>query len=510
MVEEERKYAVDEDWVLPDLSAVAPAGGGVRARPAVTLVATYVDTVDLRLARAGVSLRHRAGDEPPWTVKLPTGSPGVRHEISRPGPVGAPPAELAELVTVFHRGAPLAPVAVVRTVRTAYDVHDAAGTVLAEVVDDQVTVRDDDGATTGAFRELEAERKAGDGALLDRIGAALREAGARDGGFTPKHVRALGPAAAGEPDLAAPAGLPAAPTGGDVVTEGIRREVRRLLAHDPLARLRAPGDDGDTAVHQMRVACRRLRGDLKTFARLLRPSWARPLRDELTWLAGSLGAARDAEVLRERLRRTASADPTSPLDGAAVDRLDDVLARRQADALAAVDAALRSARYVALVDALVLAARSPVLTARAGKPARRTLPRLVARRWRRLAGHGSHPGSVAGLERTGPDEQWHDVRKEGKRVRAAVKSMTPVLGDDARELNRRLGRVQDVLGEHQDAAVAAETWLSVAAGRPDDHELAITAGRLAERERAAVHRARADFPAAWRRASRRRRTRWLR
>src|SRR5918998_949159 len=132
MVEEERKYAVDDGWVLPDLSGSAPAGGGVRARPAATLVATYFDTVDLRLARAGVSLRHREGDDLPWTVKLPTDSPGVRHEISRAGPADEPPTELVELFTVFPRGAPLAPAAVVRTVREAHDVHDADGTVLAE------------------------------------------------------------------------------------------------------------------------------------------------------------------------------------------------------------------------------------------------------------------------------------------------------------------------------------------------------------------------------------------
>ncbi|MCM0678744.1 CHAD domain-containing protein, partial [Micromonospora phytophila] len=292
MVEEEQKYEVDDDHALPDLSPAVPEGGAVRAAPAVTLVATYFDTADLRLARAGVSLRHREGDELPWTVKLPTGTPGVRHEISRPGPAGAVPPELAELVTVFHRGAPLAPAAVVRTVRHGQEVRDRDGTLLAAVVDDRVTVLDADGATTAAFRELEVERKAGDRALLDRVGSLLREAGARGGSFTPKHVRALGPAAEAEPDLVAPAGLGAHPTAGEVVTEALRREVRRLLTHDPLARMRAPADDGGSPVHQLRVACRRLRSDLKTFAPLVRSGWSRPLRGELKWLADSLGAAR--------------------------------------------------------------------------------------------------------------------------------------------------------------------------------------------------------------------------
>ncbi|MEV0212360.1 CYTH and CHAD domain-containing protein [Micromonospora sp. NPDC050695] len=502
MVEKEQKYEVDDTFVLPDLSAVAPASGRVRSLPSVTLVARLLDTVDLRLARAGASLRHRRGDELPWTVKLPTGTPGVRHEVSRPGPKGQPPPELVELVTALHRGAPLAPVTVVRTVRHAHEVCDRAGTVLAEVVDDRVTVLDDAGTTTGGFRELEVELKAGDRELLDRAGAVLREAGARGGSFVPKHVRALGAAAQAEPDLVGPAGLPSDPSAGDVVTEAVRKEVRRLLAHDPLVRLRAPAAGGDTAVHQMRVACRRLRSDLRTFKPLVRRSWARPLRDELRWIAGVLGAARDAEVLRARLRRTAGADP---LDPAAVDRLDEALAARQRVAHTAIDEALRSPRYLALVDALVLAARAPRLTGRAAKPAARALPKLVARPWRRLSG----PGGVDGLGPSSPDERWHAVRKQGKQARYAVNAVSPAVDTAARKLSRALAGVQDVLGEHQDAAVAAETWLELAAERPDDHELAVTAGRLAERERESVRRMRARFPAAWHRATRRRRTRWL-
>ncbi|WBB70489.1 CYTH and CHAD domain-containing protein [Micromonospora sp. WMMD812] len=509
MVEEERKYEVDDTFVLPDLASAAPSGGGVRARPPVTLVATYFDTVDLRLARAGVSLRRREGDELPWTVKLPTDIPGIRQEISRPGPAGDPPAELAGLVSVHARGAPLAPATVVRTERHAYDVVGAGGEVLAEVVDDRVTTLAGDGSTTGAFRELEVERKAGGRALLDRVGSVLRAAGARGGSFVPKHVRALGPAAQGEPDLTAPAGLPAHPTAGDVVTQAVRHGVRRLVEHDPLVRLRVPLD-GDTPVHQMRVACRRLRSDLRTFAPVLRSAWSRPLRDELRWLAGVLGAARDAEVLRDRLRRTATADPTSPLDPAAVDRLDAALADRQERALAAVDEALGSPRYLALVDALVLAARAPRLTPEAAEPATRVLPRLVAKPWRRLAGGKDRPGEVASLDPTGPDDRWHAVRKQGKQARYAVGAVAPVLGGGARKLATALARVQDLLGEHQDAAVAAETWLALAAANPTDHELAVTAGRLAERERATVRRVRAEFPAAWHRATRRKRTRWLR
>ncbi|MGX7670595.1 CYTH and CHAD domain-containing protein [Plantactinospora sp. DSM 117369] len=508
MLEEERKYDVDPEFTLPDLSAVLPDGVRVVELPPVTLTATYLDTTDLRLARAGVSLRHRKGDELPWTVKLPSDSPGVRHEISRTGRPKSVPADLVALVTAYSRGAELKPATVVRTVRRAYELRDGADRTLAELADDAVQVRDGK-QVRSTFREIEVERKDGGRDLLDAVGSALTAAGARTGDFTPKHVRALGATAEAAPDLVPPGELPERPSAGDVVAAAVRRSVGRLLAHDPLVRLRAPIGDDDTAVHQMRVGCRRLRSDLRTFGPLVRTAWAKPLRDELKWLAGVLGQARDAEVLRARLSRTAAADPLSPLDPAAVERMDAVLVARHETALADVDEALGSARYHALVEALVDATRTPQLTTRADGPADEVLPRLVARPWHRLTDGDDEVDGAADLDPAAPDERWHAVRINGKRARYAVDAVAGVLGGDAAKLARALAKVQDVLGEHQDAAVAAETWLSIAAQDPADHAVAVTAGRLVERERAAVRTARAAFPEAWRRASRGRRTAWL-
>src|SRR5437868_15502119 len=100
MPEEERKYAVGARFAVPDLSGCVPDGGEVVALAPVTLRATYYDTADRRLARAGVSLRYRRGDAAPWTVKLPTDGVGGRPGISR---VGAPPGIPAEIVAL---GAP--------------------------------------------------------------------------------------------------------------------------------------------------------------------------------------------------------------------------------------------------------------------------------------------------------------------------------------------------------------------------------------------------------------------
>jgi CHAD domain-containing protein len=299
------------------------------------------------------------------------------------------------------------------------------------------------------------------------------------------------------------------PSAGDVVTEALRRDIARIVAHDALVRLRAAIGADDTAVHQMRVGIRRLRSDLRTFGPLLDPAWARELRGELSWVADVLGAARDAEVLRGRLRDTAGADPLAPLDEAALARIDADLTARHEDALTALDEALRSPRYLPLLDALVEAARSPRLTPLARRRAKDVLPRLVAKPWRRFAYGANGVDGAADLDPTAPDERWHAVRIRGKRARYAVEAAATVLGGEAAALAGRLTRVQDLLGEHQDAATAAQTWLAIARADPDDHALAVTAGRLVERERTSIRAARAAFPRAWRKAAKRRLVEWL-
>src|SRR5207248_914878 len=81
-IEREVKLAAWGGFAVPPLDDVAP---DVSAAPLKTkkLDATYYDTRDLRLARAGVSLRHRVGDDPPWTVKLPAGEPDTTPKVVR-------------------------------------------------------------------------------------------------------------------------------------------------------------------------------------------------------------------------------------------------------------------------------------------------------------------------------------------------------------------------------------------------------------------------------------------
>jgi CHAD domain-containing protein len=388
------------------------------------------------------------------------------------------------------------------------------------VADDRVAVIDGT-EVRSAFREIEVERKAGPRKVLRRASKALLAAGATTGAFTAKHVRALGERAQRPPDLLVPAsiggpasGSVAVPprghnaTAAAVVTYALRMDVFRTLSHDPLVRLRAPLPGGDTAVHQMRVGIRRLRADLWTFKPLV-ADWVMPLRKELAWIGDMLGAARDAEVLRARLRRTVTHDPVSPLDAAAVARIDAELVARHEEALDRLADAMDSDRYVRLVNTLVLTAAAPPVTEAALQPASAVLPRLVARQWHRLADGSRGVNGAGELDPAAPDDEWHEVRKRAKHARYATDAAAPAIGAAAADLGMALAAVTDALGAHQDAAVAADTWLSIALAEPDNHSLAITAGRLIERERAAVMAARRTYPRCWSDATADRLIAWL-
>ncbi|HZB50075.1 MAG TPA: CHAD domain-containing protein, partial [Mycobacteriales bacterium] len=150
------------------------------------------------------------------------------------------------------------------------------------------------------------------------------------------------------------------------------------------------------------------------------------------------------------------------------------------------------------------AARHPGLTAAAGEPAAAALPPVVAKAWRRLRKGGRR------LHADGPDAEWHEVRILAKRARYAGEAVAPALGKRAARLAAAAESVQDVIGEHQDAVVAASAVADVAAEHPGDLALVLVCGRLVERERAAVRAARAAFPKAWKKASAPAITAWLR
>jgi CHAD domain-containing protein len=128
----------------------------------------------------------------------------------------------------------------------------------------------------------------------------------------------------------------------------------------------------------------------------------------------------------------------------------------------------------------------------------------------RLTLGGKDATGARDLDARSDDDTWHLVRRRVKRARYAAEAVAPVAGLRADHLAHALADVQDVLGAHRDAVFAAATWLAISSADPDDHALAVTAGRLAERERARARQTRHAYPEVWRAADRGRLTGWLR
>ena len=459
-------------------------GLDVDERPPLQLSATYLDSDDLRLTRWDVSLRHRSNDG--WTVKLPGEGDGaalVRDEFVFGGEAGRPPAEAVDLVRAFVRTAALRPHVRLKTLRRQTLLRDGEGQVAADITDDEVAVLHGR-KIVARFRELEVEI-AGDGdlALLDALVARLREAGAGPPDPTPKVVRALGPRAS-QPSEIAVAPLGAGATTADVVRAAIAASVERLVHHDPVVRL----DADIEGVHQVRVATRRLRSDLRTFGALLDPDWALQVRGELSWLGQSLGVVRDGDVLLARLRKRVAGLPAE--DPRGVSRLLATLKADRDGGYRELLATLRSDRYLTLLDDLVEAARAPALLPAADGPAAAALAPLVRGPLRKLR------KDVAALGDPPEDEELHAIRIRAKRARYAAEAVAPILGKRARAVAAAAAGLQGVLGEHHDAVVA-EQWLRDRARRSRSIPAAFAAGELAGLERAAAERARGRWPKAW-------------
>ncbi len=423
-IEREVKLVPGDGFKLPELG---------RPLPDRAFVSTYHDTADLRLARHGVTFRHRLeGGAGAWQLKLPRGA--SRLELEEPGPPARPPRAFLELLAAHLRGgADLVRVARLRTRRQG--VH-ADG---ADVVEDSVAVLEGQ-RVTSRFRELEVELVDGDEETLRRLERALRDAGAEAREFRPKLYRVLDLAYPVEP-VELPADAPAL----EVLAAALHEQYDALLAHDPGTRLGADLED----LHQMRVATRRARAFLRTVRSIVDPAWSGPLREELGWLGAALGPARDLDVLLERIRADVDAGGHASDARGLVEALEEEHAAARADALAA----LSDERYLGLLDRLEGAepqaaegatATLPQLWWGAFRKARRAFSQPGAEVERRRAARGAdrrQAGAVCG--RAGPErarEAGRALRRGGEE--AAGRPRRPP-GRDRRDRTDR-----DVVGGH--------------------------------------------------------------
>ncbi len=502
MRETERKYEVTSALELPDPARLTglDAGSGAQEQQ---LDAVYFDTADLRLARVGITLRRReGGSDPGWHLKLPVDADS-RDELRMPLGRSSrkPPAELLGLTRVYTRGAAVVPVAQLNTRRRRWLLAGPDGQALAELVEDQVSAHTMGEQTRAvSWREVEVElAEHGQVELLDRIERQLLKVGVQRSGHGSKLGRLLAEELSALPATPKPA---AASSAGDVVQAYLAKQAEQLRRYDPLVRRDAPD-----AVHQMRVAARRMRSALQAFGRVIPRKRTRELTMELKWIAGELGGARDSEVMAERLDAMLAELPDELILGPVAAAVTRSFERREADARQVAIAALDSHRYLALHDIIDALLAHPPFTRAAARPARRELPQSVARAYRRMKSRMRDASSQSAGEQR--DIALHETRKAAKRLRYATEAVIPALGKPAKRLQRRLKKVQKLLGAHQDTAVSRPVLRELAAQAHLEGGNGFTYGLMHAVESARAQRVERDLPAAWKRLRKPKNIKWL-
>ncbi len=242
----------------------------------------------------------------------------------------------------------------------------------------------------------------------------------------------------------------------------------------------------DEGVHDSRVACRRLQAALAMFRPAVDVRVSEPLRDELSWLAGSLGGVRDRRVVRERLTTLAARD------GEAAGLL---LAQLRSPEPSPGDAVLGSSRYADLLATLDGFVAEPGWTARAQDDAGPFVRRRIRKEWDRLAERASLVEHY--LSGQLPDVPLHDVRKAAKRMRYGLEVAQLLWRGKPKRLRRLVHQLTDVLGERHDIAITRPFLLQLAARAQAAGEPTFVHGRLDRLEESRALELEEQFRRVW-------------
>lgn len=328
--------------------------------------------------------------------------------------------------------------------------------------------------------------------------------------------------AAASPDRPAAASLPA-PTGEPVPAEPppapVAAEIPPLAADDPMSEAgrkvlalhfgRMLANEAGTrlgadpeALHDMRVATRRMRAAFVLFEPYYDAQVIGPFGKGLRRTGRILGAVRDLDVLLEKARHYAATLPPET-DGIepllTVWEADRDIARRKM--LAYLDGPAYR-KFVAGFGAFLAApgAGAAEIPDDAATPvqARHVVPRLILTRY----------ASVRAYERLLPAPEaplttYHALRIECKGLRYALEFFRELLGEETPALIKQVTAMQDLLGELQDACVAEGLLADFLAASRKPTRKSAAPDRLAgvEAYLAAQHARQAellaDFPAPW-------------
>lgn len=340
------------------------------------------------------------------------------------------------------------------------------------------------GSVIQQFREVEIESLNGETEVVDRLASSLYKAGARNHDGRPKLYRALSLAY----------DVPGAPAEDAAMEEHVRyrvlEQLQILKRCDPGVRL---GGD-EEAVHQIRVAARRMRTVLLSVRNIVHDEWVEPLLSGLKWLSGVFARARDLDVQIRYFRR--EAEQLKSHDRRPVERfLRHLQSEREKTQQMLIDE-MKSARYLGFVSKLRQAAEVPEVV-----KSNRTLTHVAARQFRKLR------KAVRKLKHSPSNDDLHCVRIRTKRARYAAELAQVCDSKPIARFIKRAKQFQDLLGTHQDA-VLAERYVRELLKYHTGQQAAFTAGLLVARANQQREAVREEFWSEWKRLKKRGKRAW--
>ena len=212
-------------------------------------------------------------------------------------------------------------------------------------------------------------------------------------------------------------------------------------------------------LHELRVAIRRTRAVLRQGRNVLPPAMAEHARERFVWLGAITGIARDLDVFLiewDDYTRNLSEDVV-----AALEPMRAHIEQKRQDAYATLIPKLQSREATEFLALWRTWLRDPVKNGLRNDVGKQRLGKVVAKRIARTQSLLVERGRVITPET--PCEQVHDLRKDAKKVRYLLECFGDLLPKSKqRTFVRRLKAFQDILGEHQDAAVHVEELRTLA------------------------------------------------
>jgi triphosphatase len=484
----------------------------VQPRDVVRLHSLYLDTGALTLAHHGIALRIRRQSghweaTAKWTGDV-RGDVHDRPELTVPlpraprTPFTPPSGPLAIRLAALIAGRPLTPILISDITRRRLDILPAAGVAqaepIAELALDRVRLRGPrEAAAAARYDEVEIEQRRGTRRDVAGVARLLRQ---RFGLLpSPESKFARGLALVHGDTRFGPTVTAVQPqdTLEDAARKVIGLHLRRLRDHDPGTRL---GEDTE-ALHDMRVACRRLRAAVHALKEGIPQRLHRSLSDELEWLGQALGSVRDLDVQLALLARYDTAPPPDPGGGIAGLRayMETDRARHRIEMLKALD----SDRYYRLLVRLEDFARGRARPRHHNTEAQSVAAvgrKAIKKAFRRLLKRGR------AIDAAPTDEDLHALRIRAKRLRYLLEFLRELIGKPGRRLIKDLVRLQDLLGSHHDGVVAAAFIRRYVEGpgAQASAEAFLALGAFMGEQRRLAEVARGDFQKAWARFARRR------